>query len=84
MCLLDTTDGALMMSLYTSTTLSRDKIAILYYSIVLTTITVFVALAIGIIQLFTLILNVAEPTGRFWDGVRAVGDHFDIVGEFEA
>ncbi|KAJ3495587.1 hypothetical protein NLG97_g3284 [Lecanicillium saksenae] len=80
MCLLDTTDGALMMALYTSKAFSRDAVAILYYSIVLTGITVFVAAFIGIIQVLSLIQNVAEPEGSFWDGVSAVGDHFDIVG----
>lgn len=80
MCLLDTTDGALMMSLYTSTALAKDQIAVLYYSIVLTVITVMVAVCIGTIQLLSLILNVAEPSGPFWDGVEVVGDHYDIVG----
>jgi nickel/cobalt transporter (NiCoT) family protein len=80
MCLLDTTDGALMMTLYTSTSLARDTIAILYYSIVLTAITVVVATCIGVIQLLTLVLNVASPTGAFWDGVSNADDHYDIVG----
>ena len=66
MCLLDTTDGALMMALYTSTAVAKDQIAVLYYSIVLTVITVLVAIVIGMIQLLSLVLNVAEPTGRFW------------------
>ena len=66
MCLLDTVDGALMMALYTSTTLAKDQIAILYYSIVLTVITVVVAMVIGFIQLLTLIQNVANLTGGFW------------------
>jgi high-affinity nickel-transport protein len=80
MCLLDTTDGALMMTLYTSTPLARDTIAILYYSIVLTAVTVLVATFIGVMQLLTLVLNVASPKGAFWDGVSNVGDHYDIVG----
>lgn len=80
MCLLDTTDGALMMTLYTSTSLARDQIAVLYYSIVLTAITVLVATCIGAIQLLTLILNAASPTGPFWDGVGDIGEHYDIVG----
>jgi nickel/cobalt transporter (NiCoT) family protein len=80
MCLLDTTDGALMMSLYTSTSLARDPIAILYYSIVLAAITVMVAICIGVIQLLTLILNAASPTGPFWDAVRDASDHYDIIG----
>ena len=81
MCLIDTADGALMMSLYTSTALARDQIAVLYYSIVLTVLTVVVALVIGVIQLLTMILNVAEPQGRFWDGVERAGDCYEIIGE---
>ncbi|KAK6580184.1 hypothetical protein PZA11_007206 [Diplocarpon coronariae] len=80
MCLLDTTDGALMMTLYTSTALARDQIAILYYSIVLTLITIAAAMAIGVIQLLSLVLNVAEPEGRFWHGVEVAGDHYDVIG----
>ncbi|KAF1987895.1 high affinity nickel transport protein nic1 [Aulographum hederae CBS 113979] len=80
MCLLDTTDGALMMALYTSTSLARDQIAVLYYSIVLTGVTVAVAVAIGTIQMLNLVLNVAEPKGRFWDGVELAGEHYDVIG----
>ncbi|KAK2032498.1 Ni2+-Co2+ transporter transition metal uptake transporter [Colletotrichum zoysiae] len=80
MCLLDTTDGALMMALYTSKAFSRDRVAILYYSIVLTGITVFVSAFIGIVQVLSLVANVAEPEGSFWDGVDAIGEHFDIIG----
>ncbi|KAL6909176.1 high-affinity nickel transport protein [Trichoderma evansii] len=80
MCLVDSTDGALMMALYTSKAFSRDTVAILYYSIVLTGITVVVAAFIGIIQVLSLAQNVANPSGKFWDGVSAVGDHFDIIG----
>lgn len=84
MCLLDTTDGALMMSLYTSTQLARDPIAICYYSIVLTVITVIVATVIGVVQFLNLALNVAEPEGRFWDGVERLGESWDIVGTLSA
>ncbi|OAA56240.1 nickel transporter [Niveomyces insectorum RCEF 264] len=80
MCLVDTSDGALMMALYTSKTFARDTVAILYYSIVLTGITIVVAAFIGVIQVLTLVDNVAYPTGSFWDGVGMIGDNFDIVG----
>ncbi|KAK2067223.1 hypothetical protein P8C59_000981 [Phyllachora maydis] len=80
MCLLDTTDGALMMTLYTAGALARDPVAILYYSIVLTAITVSVSLFVGIVQALSLVQNVAGPQGRFWDGVGAIGDHFDVIG----
>ena len=84
MAMLDTTDGALMMSLYTSTSLARDPIAICYYSIVLTVITVIVAVVIGVVQFLNLALNVAEPEGRFWDGVERLGERWDIVGRSDA
>lgn len=109
MCLLDTTDGALMFSLYIQpsanflppkrdSTVSdnasetpddelpqsrdnhRDPIAFLYYSIVLTTLTVIVAIVIGVIQLLTMILSVTNATGRFWDGVQTAGDYYDVIG----
>ncbi|KAL0943089.1 High-affinity nickel transport protein nic1 [Colletotrichum truncatum] len=80
MCLLDTTDGALMMALYTNKAFARDTVAILYYSIVLTGITVVVSAFIGIIQILSLVQNVAEPSGNFWDGVSAISDNYDVIG----
>ncbi|OJD16754.1 hypothetical protein AJ78_03092 [Emergomyces pasteurianus Ep9510] len=119
MCLIDTIDGALMLSLYIQpaqnflpakssdssiTTLStatspmeqrqhtsgstvtnpsrnpRDPIAFLYYSIVLTSLTVIVAVVIGVLQLLTMILNVTEAKGRFWDGVETAGEYYDVIG----
>jgi high-affinity nickel-transport protein len=84
MCLLDTTDGALMMVLYTRTTAARDPLVVLYYSVVLTAVTVMVALVIGTLQLLGLIQNVANPSGRFWDGVSNAAKHYDIVGKFHS
>ncbi|KAI5868170.1 Ni2+/Co2+ transporter transition metal uptake transporter [Durotheca rogersii] len=80
MCMLDTTDGALMMALYTSKAFARDAVAVLYYSIVLTAITVTVSAFIGVIQILSLVQNVAEPEGPFWDGLDAIAEHYDIVG----
>ncbi|KAK6543798.1 hypothetical protein TWF694_000529 [Orbilia ellipsospora] len=80
MCLIDTIDGALMLVAYTSTTLAHDNIAVLYYSIVLSVVTCVVAVVIGTLQMLNMVLNVAEPTGRFWDGVAAAGDRYDVIG----
>ncbi|PPJ55554.1 hypothetical protein CBER1_05372 [Cercospora berteroae] len=81
MCLLDTFDGAAMMSLYTSARLAKDAIAVLYYQCVLTAITVAVAISIGVIQLLTMIHNVRPDfEGPFWDGVDVAGEHYDIIG----
>jgi len=62
---------------------AKDPIAFLYFSIVLTSLTVLVALIIGTIQLLTLILNVTYPDGgynRFWNGVNIAGNNYDIIG----
>ena len=58
----------------------KNPIAFLYYSVVLTFLTVLVALIIGTLQLLTLILNVTGATGSFWDGVQKAGDNYDIIG----
>jgi nickel/cobalt transporter (NiCoT) family protein len=58
----------------------KDPLTFLYYSIVLTTLTVICAIVIGVIQLLSLVLNVANPKGRFWDGVAAAGDSYEIIG----
>lgn len=81
MCLLDTFDGAAMMSLYTSARLAKDQIAVLYYQCVLTAITVLVAVVIGMLQLLVMILNI-DPNldGPFWNGVSVAGDNYDIIG----
>ena len=55
-----------MMALYTSTTFAKDQIAILYYSIVLTVITVTVAMVIGFIQLLTLVRIAGSPHSLSW------------------
>ncbi len=81
MCLLDTFDGAAMMSLYTSARLAKDAIAVLYYQCVLTAVTVVVAIIIGVIQLLNIIVNVKPNLkGPFWRGVEVAGDHYDIIG----
>jgi len=131
MCLVDTIDGALMMSLYVAPmgmslagdddqkdhvrggevgvpapliytdlegqavveeddhpplppvhthTRVKDPLTFLYYSIVLTSLTVLCAIIIGVLQLLSLVLNVAHPTGKFWDGVQSASDHYEIIG----
>lgn len=81
MCLLDTFDGAAMMSLYTSARLAQDIIAVLYYQCILTAITVAVAIVIGTIQLLSMILNInPDLDGPFWNGVQTASDNYDIIG----
>jgi nickel/cobalt transporter (NiCoT) family protein len=81
MCLVDTIDGALMMSLYTSAAAARDLFTMIYYSAVLTGVTVVVALFIGTLQALELADAVlSNPTGPFWDGIETLGDAYDIIG----
>jgi nickel/cobalt transporter (NiCoT) family protein len=81
MCLVDTTDGALMMSLYTSAASDRDPFTVTYYSLVLTGVTVVVALFIGTLQALELADAVLpNPQGRFWDAIGYLGDAYDIIG----
>ena len=108
MCLLDTTDGALMLALYTSPAKSSSRpsnrfvetapasagpytsqphldslslLALLYTNIILTALTVLIALVIGTLQVLSLVESVlGSPSGKFWDGVDAVEDRYDVVG----
>ncbi|CCG82013.1 Putative uncharacterized protein [Taphrina deformans PYCC 5710] len=80
MLLVDTIDGAGMYLAYTSDVFRGDRVGRLYYAIVLTGMSVIVALTIGFLQMFSLILNTANPTGRFWDGVAKAGDKYDVIG----
>ena len=80
MALLDTTDGALMSTLYTSPTFSRDPLAMLYYSTVLTAITVLVSAFVATIQVLSLVARLASPRGPFWDFIDTLAEHFDYIG----
>jgi len=86
MCFLDTVDGALMMALYTSYNTgdarTRDPVRVLYYNIVLTGVTVVVAVVIGVLQTLGLAESVLgdRTQGPFWDGVTGVGARYDVVG----
>jgi high-affinity nickel-transport protein len=84
MCMIDTADGALMMSLYSSASLAKDQIAICYYSLALTGITVIVAVFIGVVQFLILgaaVISDQEAKKPFWQGINALGDRYDVVGE---
>lgn len=39
-----------------------------------------VAIVIGVLQLLTMVYNVASPKGRFWDGVETAGEYYEVIG----
>jgi high-affinity nickel-transport protein len=60
--------------------MGRPSLTRLFHSILLTSLSIGIAVTIGVIQLLTLVYNVAQPTGPFWDGVNWIGDRYDIFG----
>lgn len=80
----DTIDGALMTLLYASPNspngMTRPSMTRLFHSILLTSLSIGIAVTIGVIQLLSLIYNIRSPTGNFWDGVQWLNDHYDIIG----
>lgn len=60
----------------------KNPLIFLYYSTLLTALTVIVAILIGTIQLLSLLQNAIkpEPEGKFWDGVTAIGEKYDLIG----
>ena len=79
---LDTTDGALMTLLYVSPGggSKGPSMTRLFHSMLLTSLSIGIAVTVGIIQLLSLIYNVKEPEGPFWDGVEWISERYDIVG----
>ena len=59
---------------------SRPSMTRLFHSILLTSLSIGIAVTIGVIQLLSLVYNIVSPTGKFWDGVQWIGDRYDIVG----
>lgn len=66
----------------TSTVKEEGRVGRLYYALILTAMSVIVALTIGTLQFFTLLHTTLHPTprGAFWDGVDRAGDSYDIIG----
>ncbi|EEB09611.1 NiCoT heavy metal ion transporter Nic1 [Schizosaccharomyces japonicus yFS275] len=81
MCLVDTIDGALMYYAYSSSVSAKNGyFTRCYYSFVLTVISVIAAYTIGVIQMLSLIENVGDKHGSFWDLLDSVSGHYEIVG----
>lgn len=81
MCLVDTTDGALMYYAYSySSGETNPYFSRLYYSIILTFVSVIAAFTIGIIQMLMLIISVHPMESTFWNGLNRLSDNYEIVG----
>jgi nickel/cobalt transporter (NiCoT) family protein len=59
---------------------TRPSMTRLFHSILLTSLSIGIAITIGVIQLLSLVYNIREPTGPFWNGVQWINNRYDIVG----
>lgn len=78
MSLIDTTDGILMLGAYGWAFVK--PIRKLYYNMTITLISVLVALAVGTIEVFSIIAEELKLTGPFWDFIGKLSDNFGLIG----
>jgi high-affinity nickel-transport protein len=87
MSLLDTTDGILMLGAYGWAFVKPMRK--LYYNMVITMVSVLVAVAVGCVELAGIVADRFNLTGGFWNAVGRVNDNwgelgFIIIGVFIA
>jgi high-affinity nickel-transport protein len=78
MSLIDTTDGILMLGAYNWAFVKPMRK--LYYNLVITAVSVVVAVVIGGIEGLGLIGDQLGLDGWFWDGIGALNDNFGSLG----
>jgi high-affinity nickel-transport protein len=78
MALIDTTDGVLMLRAYNWAFV--NPIRKLYYSLIITLVSVVVAVLIGGIEALGLIGGQLSLSGWFWDGIGALNSNFSDLG----
>lgn len=80
MCLIDTTDGILMLGAYGWAFVK--PVRKLYYNLNITLVSVLVALVVGTIELFSIISSALNLTGGFWDFVGGLNNNFGVIGYY--
>ncbi|MGA9867411.1 MAG: HoxN/HupN/NixA family nickel/cobalt transporter [Acetobacteraceae bacterium] len=78
MSLVDTTDGILMLGAYGWAFVK--PIRKLYYNMMITFVSIVVALLVGGIEALGLAVHQLDLKGPFWDGVGALNDNFGTIG----
>ena len=78
MCLIDTTDGILMLGAYSWAYVK--PIRKLYYNLTITLVSVLVALLVGGIEALGIIGGKLRLQGGFWDFIGEVSENFGAVG----
>jgi high-affinity nickel-transport protein len=78
MCLLDTTDGVLMLGCYGWAFVK--PVRKLYYNLNITLVSVLVAVLVGTIEALSIIGPQLGYKGMLWDAVARVSDNFALLG----
>jgi high-affinity nickel-transport protein len=78
MSLIDTTDGVLMLGAYNWAFVKPMRK--LYYNLIITAVSVVVAVLIGGIEGLGLISGQLGLEGWFWDGIGSLNDNFNSIG----
>jgi high-affinity nickel-transport protein len=78
MTLIDTTDGVLMLGAYNWAFIK--PIRKLYYNLIITGVSVVVAILVGGIEALGLIGDQLGLEGTFWDGIGTLNDNFNGIG----
>jgi high-affinity nickel-transport protein len=78
MCLLDTTDGILMLGCYGWAFVK--PVRKLYYNLNITLVSVLVALLVGTIEALSIIGPQLGYRGALWSGVAHMSDNFGLIG----
>ena len=78
MALIDTADSVLMTGAYGWAFVK--PIRKLYYNLIITAVSVVIALLVGSIEVLGLVADRLALKGVFWDGVAALNDSFGVLG----
>ncbi|GCE08306.1 HoxN/HupN/NixA family nickel/cobalt transporter [Dictyobacter aurantiacus] len=78
MCLIDTTDGILMLGAYGWAFVK--PVRKLYYNLNITLISVLVAFVVGTIEVLGIMSNALKLSGPFWGQVGNLNDNFGFIG----
>jgi high-affinity nickel-transport protein len=78
MCLLDTTDGVLMLGAYGWAFVK--PVRKLYYNLNITLVSVLVAVFVGTVEALSIIGPQLGYKGALWDGVARMSDNFGLIG----
>jgi nickel/cobalt transporter (NiCoT) family protein len=78
MSLVDTTDGIVMLGAYGWAFVK--PVRKLYYNLVITLVSVLVALIVGSIEAVSVIAYQLRLSGGMWDAIKAVNDNFGTLG----